>query len=122
NKEDILNGIEGVNSSIKKISLMIEDIKKIKNISEELSGQMAVQVSINKDVGTAAGKVGLGANEIFHATHDQKAAINEILHAMSEMNTAAQFNSSGAEELALGARQTENLADEIKKDIGFFKI
>lgn len=122
NKEDILNGIEGVNSSMKKISLMIEDIKKIKNISEELSGQMAVQVSINKDVGTAAGKVGLGANEIFHATHDQKAAISEILHAMSEMNTAAQFNSSGAEELALGAKQTENLADEIRKDIGFFKI
>lgn len=122
NKEDIQNGIEGVNSSIKKISFMIEDIKKIKSTAAELSEQMTGQVNVNKDVGTEAGKVGLGANEIFHATHDQKEAIMEILHAMSEMNTAAQFTSAGAEELALGAKQTENLADEIKKDISFFRI
>ncbi len=122
NKEDIQNGIEGVNSSIKKISFMIEDIKKIKSIAAELSEQMTGQVNVNKDAGTEAGKVGLGANEIYNATHDQKEAIMEILHAMSEMNTAAQFTSAGAEELALGAKQTENLAEEIKKDISFFRI
>lgn len=122
NNEEIKRGIVSVNVSTETISMMMNDIRKIKNISTEIADQMSSQVNVNKNVSSDAEKVSQRSDEINTATLEQKKAISEILLAVSKTNDMIQRNSSGAEEIAYSSKLISRLAEEMDTEIEFFKI
>lgn len=100
-KELIQNSVNEVNNGSE---LVYESGKKLSQI----------EASVTKMVDT------LG--EISSASHEQTSGINEVLLAVTEMDTMTQQNASLAEEVLSSSISMTELTEIMIKDVAFFKV
>jgi methyl-accepting chemotaxis protein len=122
NGEEIEIGRSSITSAGQTIRSVTEGIKEIANGIGEISRQMNTQINVYKEVQGQATSAMTRSEEISRAMEEQKSAIHEIAHTISGINDLSQSNAAGSEEMAGNAQNVSRVAENLKKDIEFFKI
>ncbi len=86
-----------------------------------MSVNMRRQSSASEPVNVQAERVKKLSGRIKNAMDEQKAAINEISKSVTRMNEATQSNASASEEMA-GNGNTAHIAEQLKQEMGLFRV
>ncbi|PKL36028.1 MAG: hypothetical protein CVV44_17555 [Spirochaetae bacterium HGW-Spirochaetae-1] len=122
NNTEINLGMKISNETVEGISIIIEGVDSIVNMINRISEYMNLQVKSNSNVSQSADEVKTKSNEIKVSTEEQKTAFNEIVVSISNINELTQSNASGAEEIAGNTEQLHGMAEELMKEMDFFKL
>ncbi len=122
NNGEIEGGISKVGSSIDITRRIIEGVGSIASTIEGMSGNMRRQSSTSELVNVEAESVKKLSDQIKNAMDEQKVAINEISKSVTSMNEATQSNASGSEEMAGNAGNIAHIAEQLKQEMGLFRV
>ncbi len=122
NDDEIQKGLRNVNETVENTSIIIKGVSSIKEMINNVYGNMKKQLETNRSVTFMADEVKLSSNEIKTATEEQKNAVIEIVRSISTINETTQANASGAEEMSANSITVNTMAEELKRKIEFFRI
>jgi methyl-accepting chemotaxis protein len=122
NNQEIVNGQNGVDSSLSLILKIIEEVGRIRDISEKMQKTMTLQMDSKNRVEKEMNTVKNLSDEIANATGENKIGITEISKSISDISQLGQNNAAGAEQMSSSAEELAGMADQLKKRIGYFKV
>jgi methyl-accepting chemotaxis protein len=122
NNQEIVNGQNGVDSSLSLILKIIEEVGRIRDISEKMQKTMTLQMDSKNRVEKEMNTVKHLSDEIANATGENKIGITEISKSISDISQLGQNNAAGAEQMSSSAEELSGMADQLKKRIGYFKV
>ena len=115
--DEIGRGITDAREVIGKITTIIESINAIAGMMNSISDYIQKQVQINEQVNAQIQGVQSKSNEIKISIEEQQRAFSEILQSISEINDSNQLTIAESENIASGAKQISNLADDLTSTI-----
>ncbi len=122
NNEQIDKGQTSVNSASATITEVIESVNRISEMMNDLGTFMQKQLDVNEKVNAEALRMRQRSEEMKNATEEQKNAISEIVRSIASINENTQANASGAQELAGTVEKLSNMAEDLKRDVDYFKV
>lgn len=119
NYEELKKGMVDVEGNVKTIGQIIDSIDDMRVKMNDISGQMKQQQGISNTVDDKLGRLKGKSDEIRVAMLEQKAAVNEIVKAIINVNEITQSYADGSEKLSVDARKVEEMAESLKGKIDF---
>jgi len=122
NNSQIDRGKNSVKSASGTITDVIDDVNRIGAMMNDLGEFMSKQLDVNEAVNLEAKRMRQRSEEMKIATEEQKIAIEEIVRSISSINETTQANATGAEEMAGTIEKFSTVAEDLKRDVDFFKV
>jgi methyl-accepting chemotaxis protein len=99
NGEEMGKSTGNINNAIATIGNIIQGIKSIDAMTNELLQYTKNQQDINSIVNREAKTVQIKSEEIRHAAQEQKGAVDEIVRSITNINEMTQVNASSSEKM-----------------------
>jgi methyl-accepting chemotaxis protein len=122
NSDEIHKGQGSIDTASGTIHEVTDLISVMADKIGEISDGMNKQTGIYSGVQSQATNAKNRSEEITHAMEEQKIAIKEIMLSVSNINEMTQSNAAGAEEMASTAESVSSLAEDLWKNLAYFKI
>ncbi|EQA47067.1 methyl-accepting chemotaxis protein signaling domain protein [Leptospira broomii serovar Hurstbridge str. 5399] len=122
NEAEIGIGVGNIKETVAVIGGIIQDIQIISDRMSEVSSFMGEQLKRNESVNRSGVEVKSRSDSIRAAVQEQKLAIEEIARTISNINDLTQSNAASSEELSSSSVGLANLAEDLKKDSGYFRF
>ncbi len=122
NDSEIGKGLENIMTSIETLTKIIGGVNSISVIMESVNNFMQKQIATNQAVNQKADLLKIKSEEIRQATREEKVAITEIAHSITNINDLTQTVASGAEEISGTAESLAHISEDLKQKMDFFTV
>ncbi|RHX84812.1 methyl-accepting chemotaxis protein [Leptospira stimsonii] len=122
NETEIGNGIRNITNTVTVISGIIQGISEINRQMKIVNQFMEDQLSKNDQMNLTAKEVKGRSDVIQVAVREQKIAIEEISRTITTINDLNQSSAASSEELSSSSIGLARLAEDLKKEVEFFKL
>ncbi|MBM9578393.1 methyl-accepting chemotaxis protein [Leptospira sp. 201903070] len=122
NETEIGNGIKNITNTVTVISGIIQGISEINRQMKTVNQFMEDQLSKNDQMNLTAKEVKGRSDVIQVAVREQKIAIEEISRTITMINDLNQSSAASSEELSSSSIGLARLAEDLKKEVEFFKL
>ncbi|TGL71872.1 methyl-accepting chemotaxis protein [Leptospira kmetyi] len=122
NEAEIGIGIQNITDTVKVISGIISGISEINRQMKVVNQFMENQLSKNDQMNLTAKEVKGRSDVIQVAVREQKIAIEEISRTITTINELNQSSAASSEELSSSSIGLAKLAEELKREVEFFKL
>ncbi|XDD48959.1 methyl-accepting chemotaxis protein [Leptospira sp. WS92.C1] len=122
NETEIGNGIQNITNTVTVISGIIQGISEINSQMKIVNQFMEDQLSKNDQMNLTAKEVKGRSDVIQVAVREQKIAIEEISRTITTINELNQSSAASSEELSSSSIGLARLAEDLKREVEFFKL
>ncbi|TGM04602.1 methyl-accepting chemotaxis protein [Leptospira barantonii] len=122
NEAEIGIGIQNITDTVKVISGIISGISEINRQMKVVNQFMENQLSKNDQMNLTAKEVKGRSDVIQVAVREQKIAIEEISRTITTINELNQSSAASSEELSSSSIGLAKLAEDLKREVEFFKL
>ncbi|MDV6235233.1 methyl-accepting chemotaxis protein [Leptospira ellisii] len=122
NETEIGHGIQNITNTVTIISGIISGISEINRRMKTVNQFMEDQLSKNDQMNLTAKEVKGRSDVIQVAVREQKLAIEEISRTITTINELNQSSAASSEELSSSSVGLAGLAEELKREVEFFKL
>jgi methyl-accepting chemotaxis protein len=122
NNEEIDKGRLSIDSTSGTIRSVTDGIDEIAQKIKMISGKIKNQIEVYQGVKNQAESTKNRSEEISRSMEEQKLAVREISHVVTGINELSQSNAEGSGAMAGNAANVLQVAENLKKDLEFFKI
>ncbi|TGK25725.1 methyl-accepting chemotaxis protein [Leptospira yasudae] len=122
NEAEIGIGIQNITDTVTVISGIIAGISEINSQMKVVNQFMEHQLSKNDQMNFTAKEVKDRSDVIQGAVREQKIAIEEISRTITTINDLNQSSAASSEELSSSSIGLAKLAEDLKREVDFFKL
>lgn len=118
----IEEGIHSVNSMVELFNTVIEDVKSISGVIEQIFGSMKDQSKYNENVRDESETMNLIVNETKEVILKHNGALNLIVDSISSMNKLSSDNRERSASIAGFAGEISDMTTSLVELINYFKV
>lgn len=122
NDQEITAGMSMVKDVVDRISKIISGVEGFNVMITSISNFVKKQVEVNDIINQEIRKIKNRSEEIQENSNVQKSAVQEISDSIDKINTLTQAISSGSVEIAANTKENAHMADILKDKVDQFKI
>ncbi len=122
NSDEISVGQENIKETLQLITDFLTGIRSIDEMNNKITDFMEEYEQTNDAVAAETDNVRMIAGYIKIAASENKEAITDMTKAMSGINEMSQQNSATSEEVSSHTQKLEQMAENLKKKMKFFKV